>query len=96
MIHNSSLHSKLCRFTVFNNIFKSVIIPTKWKIASIILIPKTAKNSYYYYYINYIREYRPIYLLPFTSKLLEKIIATSSPLKLEGVALTIYYTSIFM
>ena len=57
--------TKLCK--LFNVSFNTAIIPPEWKIAKVTPLPK-AGNS------NLVSNYRPIFLLPLLSKLIEKII----------------------
>lgn len=53
---------------LFNSILRYGHFPSQWKIAQIILIPKPGKPA------NEVTSYRPISLLPITSKLFEKML----------------------
>ncbi|XP_075157695.1 uncharacterized protein LOC142230962 [Haematobia irritans] len=55
---------------IYNTIFSTGIIPQQWKISTIIPINKPNKDK------SVINGYRPISLIPCTSKLLEKIVAS--------------------
>lgn len=60
--------AELCRplCNIYNSSLISCIVPTKWKVAKIIPVPK-CKNPH-------INEFRPISLLPIASKILESLI----------------------
>lgn len=70
MIKEISIQSKKRLLLLYNNILNTSVIPTDWKTATVIPIPKTSKNSIE------MKSYRPISLLPCPSKILEKIVAT--------------------
>ena len=69
MLKNISIDLKSRILNLFNHIFNTGIIPQYWKTANIIPIAKPNKNP------TDINGYRPISLIPCTSKILEKIVA---------------------
>lgn len=53
---------------IFNSAIRLNYVPTAWKVAEVIMVPKPGKD------LNEVSSYRPISLLPLIGKLFEKII----------------------
>lgn len=51
---------------IFNNVITMSVFPTEWKKAKIVPIPKKPSGN--------VKEYRPIAILPFLSKVFEKVV----------------------
>jgi hypothetical protein len=54
--------------TIYNSMLRMSYYPIMWKFAQIIMIPKLGKQA------NEVNSYRPISLLPVTTKLFEKLL----------------------